>query len=110
MQDVTPPSKPKVNFGFEEYDDINYWWVEVNGEKGTDVYVKQNSKYVAGKWKYLGTLTEEKGFNLPFHLDYFPEIKKIYAGDIFSIRLVDDAGNKSEVVTTIAVKEDCTLY
>lgn len=106
VQDVTPPSKPKVDFFYENY----YWWIDVQGEKGTDVYVKQNSKHVTGKWKYLGTLTEDEGFNLFFELDNIPGIKKIYAGDTFTIRLVDDAGNKSKAATTTAVKEDCTLY
>ena len=72
--------------------------------------MKQNSKHVTGKWEYLGTLTENEGFNLFFELDKIPGIKKIYAGDTFSVRLVDDAGNKSKAATTKAAKEDCTFY
>lgn len=52
VKDVTPPEKPEVCFEFEN----DYSWITVEGEKGADVYVKQNSKHVKGKWKYLGTL------------------------------------------------------
>ena len=114
VQDVTPPSKPKIQFTFEDFvdsaDDIHYSSIDVDGEKGTDVYVKQNSKHVLGKWKYLGTLTEGNGYDLPFYLGGLPGIKKIYVGDTFSVRLVDDAGNKSKAVTTTVVKKEYTLY
>lgn len=102
---MTPPEKPEVCFEFEN----DYSWITVEGEKGADVYVKQNSKHVKGKWKYLGTLENEKGFNLVFDLDNLPDIRSIYAGDTFSVYLKDDAGNKSKVATTEAVKEDYIL-
>ncbi|MCI8876931.1 MAG: hypothetical protein HFI77_13105 [Lachnospiraceae bacterium] len=106
VKDVTPPEKPEVCFEFEN----DYSWITVEGEKGADVYVKQNSKHVKGKWKYLGTLENEKGFNLVFNLDNLPDIQSIYAGDTFSVYLKDDAGNKSKVATSEPVKEDYILY
>jgi len=51
----------------------------------------------------MGTLD---GMNLGFHVDDLPNITSIDVGDTFSIRLVDDAGNKSEIATTEAAKED----
>jgi hypothetical protein len=98
VKDVTSPKKPKVSFPF----DGNYSWIDVKGEIGCDVYVRQNGKKI-GKWKYIGTLD---GMNLGFHVDDLPDITSIDVGDTFSIRLVDDAGNKSEIATTEAAKED----
>lgn len=98
VKDVTPPKKPKVSFPF----DGNYSWIDVEGEIGCDVYVRQNGKKI-GKWKYMGTLD---GMNLGFHVDDLPNIASIDVGDTFSLRLVDDAGNKSEIATTKAAKED----
>ncbi len=99
VKDVTPPKKPKVSFPF----DNDYSWIDVEGEVGCDVYVRQNSKKKIGKWKYMGTLD---GMNLGFHVDDFSNITSINVGDTFSIRLVDDAGNKSEIATTEEAKGD----
>ncbi len=99
VKDVTPPRKPKVSFLL----DGDYSWIDVEGEVGCDVYVRRNSKKRAESWKYMGTLD---GMNLGFHVDDLPNIKSMDAGDTFSIRLVDDAGNKSQTVTTEAAKED----
>lgn len=99
VKDVTPPRKPKVSFPFDHIPS----WIDVEGETGCDVYVRQNSKKKTGKWKYMGTINR---WNLGFHVDDLPNITSIDAGDTFSVRLVDDAGNKSEIATTKAVKED----
>lgn len=99
VSDVTPPKKPKVSFTFED----DYTWIDVEGEVGCDIYIRQNGKKGTGRWKYMGTL---KGMDLGFHVDDLPNIMWIDAGDTFSIRLVDDAGNKSKIATTEAAKED----
>ncbi|EOS44512.1 hypothetical protein V1226_17385 [Lachnospiraceae bacterium JLR.KK009] len=99
VKDVTPPKKPEVAFTFED----DGTWIDVKGEVGCDIYIRHNSKKGTGRWKYMGTL---KGMDLGFHVDDLPNITWIDAGDTFSIRLVDDAGNKSKIATTEAVKED----
>lgn len=99
VKDVTPPKKPKVSFVFEGV----YNWVDVEGEIGCDVYVRKNSKKGTSKWKYMGTLDR---MYLGFHVDHLPNITFMDAGDTLSIRIVDDAGNKSQIATTEAVKED----
>lgn len=98
VKDVTSPRKPIVSFPFEG----DYSWIDVKGEIGCDVYVRKNGRK-AGKWKYMGTLD---GMDLGFHVDDLPNITSIDAGDTFSVRLLDDAGNKSEIATTEAAKED----
>lgn len=101
VQDVTPPKKPEVSFlGGKDWNG----WIDVEGEKGCDVYIRHNSGQKAGRWKYMGTLTDD----LPesFIIDIHANINSVYAGDTFSIRFVDDAGNKSKTVTTEEVKED----
>ena len=99
VKDATPPKKPEVAFTFG--DDCT--WIDVKGEVGCDIYIRHNSKKGAGKWKYMGTL---KGMDLGFHVDGLPGIMRVDAGDTFSIRLVDNAGNKSKIATTKAAKED----
>ncbi len=99
VKDVTPPKKPKVSFCFDD----DYSWIDVEGEIGCDVYVRKNSKGKAGKWKYMGTLD---GWNIGFHVDDLPNITSVDKGDTFSIRLVDDGGNKSGIATTKAAKKD----
>lgn len=99
VKDVTSPKKPKVSFPF----DGNYSWIDVKGEIGCDVYVRKNSKKGTSKWKYMGTLDR---MHLGFHVDHLPNITFMDAGDTLSIRIVDDAGNKSQIATTEAVKED----
>lgn len=96
--DVTPPKKPKVSFNFGYCD-----WLDVQGEQGCDVYIRHNGLNKTSKWKYLGTID---GNNLGFFIDDLAKIKSVDAGDTFSVRLVDDAGNKSKIATTEEVKED----
>ena len=104
VQDVTPPKKPEVSLLSILLGKAWNGWIDVEGEKGCDVYIRHNSGQKAGRWKYMGTLTDD----LPesFIIDMDTNIKSVYAGDSFSIRLVDDAGNKSKTVTTEEVKED----
>ncbi|MCM1256437.1 MAG: hypothetical protein NC307_01115 [Roseburia sp.] len=96
VQDVTAPAKPKIIM--EPNDDS----ITVKGEAGTDVYVKQVSTHEKNSWVKMGTMREkEETFSL-----FFSGISSAYAGDYYSIRLVDDAGNKSEVVNSGKVTED----
>jgi len=102
VQDVTAPAKPKVSFAFEDVWD----WIDVDGEDGCDVYVRQNRGQKTGKWKYVGTLSGAKS---TMYLSD-ANIGTCKKGDTFSFRLVDDAGNKSKIATTEPVKEDCPSY
>lgn len=96
VKDVTAPEKPKIVM--EE----NSAYIIVKGEVGTDVYVKQVSTHEKSGWRKLGTMHSKKeGFFLSVN-----GYHSAYAGDYYSIRLVDDAGNKSEVVNTGKVTED----
>lgn len=96
VKDVTAPNKPKI------YMEQNSDYIIIKGEVGTDVYVKQISEYEKDGWRKLGTLTQKKeGFFLCIN-GFF----SAHAGDYFAIRLVDDAGNKSEIVNTDKVTED----
>ena len=101
VKDVTPPRKPTISFIFESYQD--YGWLDVEGERGCDVYIRQNRKHKTGKWKRLGTLLGNYLGSDPFVLH--DVIKSIKTGDTFSVRLVDDAGNKSKIATTKEVGE-----
>ena len=101
VKDVTPPRKPAISFIFESYQD--YGWLDVEGERGCDVYIRQNRKHKTGKWKRLGTLLGNYLGSDPFVLH--DVIKSIKTGDTFSVRLVDDAGNKSKIATTKEVGE-----
>lgn len=96
VKDVTPPKKPEVSFS---PDDVR---ITVKGEVGTKVYIRQNSANVQGSWLYMGTMLEGK---CVFWL-YDAGISYAFAGDDFSVRLVDDAGNKSKSAKTGKIKED----
>ncbi|MCI8490226.1 MAG: hypothetical protein HFJ04_08300 [Lachnospiraceae bacterium] len=98
VQDVTPPKKPKVSFPFEK----DCTWIDVEGERGCDVYIRHNSRHKTGRWEYMGTL--ENTLPETFIIEDLVNIKSVDAGDTFSIRLVDDAGNKSKTATTEKVK------
>lgn len=98
VKDVTAPKKPKIIME-PNGDDII-----VKGEEGADVYVKQVSKYEKNSWIKMGTM---RGKREVFSL-FFSGISSAHAGDYYSIRLVDDAGNKSEVVNSGKVTEDIT--
>lgn len=99
VKDVTAPAKPKVGYVFEDISS----WINVEGEIGCDVYVRKNGSQKTGKWKYMGTIT---GMNPVFPLDHLANITSADKGDTFSIRLVDDAGNKSKIAITEPLKED----
>ncbi len=97
--DVTPPKKPKVSFAFDDC----YDWLDIEGERGCDVYIRQNRGNKKGRWKKLGTLL---GTYMGSDAFWLSDVEPVKDGDTFSIRLVDDAGNKSKTVTTEAMKGD----
>ena len=84
VKDVTPPGKPQILFPVDR-----------------EVYVKQNSNYEQGSYKYLGFMTR-KTVELELKRKV---IQKLHVGDTLSVRLVDDAGNISESVTTAPVEK-----
>lgn len=96
VEDVTAPAKPNIFFAEGETD------ITVKGEIGTKVYVKHNSTEMKSSWTYMGTMLEK---TYTFSLQN-AGISSVCAGDSFSIRLVDDAGNKSASAKTGKVKED----
>lgn len=98
VEDVTAPAKPDISLTEDDTD------IKVKGEIGTKVYVRQNSAKTSSSWTYMGTMLEN---TCTFWL-YNAGIRSAYAGDTYSVRLVDDAGNKSASAKTGKVKEDMT--
>ena len=111
VKDVTPPGKPQILFPVDreeydawpdyEYEASKYNMISISGEAGTKVYVKQNSNYEQGSYKYLGFMTR-KTVELELKRKV---IQKLHVGDTLSVRLVDDAGNISESATTAPVEK-----
>jgi len=111
VKDITPPGKPKISFPMDreeydawpdyEYEAAKYDVISVSGERGTKVYLKQNSNYEQGSYKYLGFMTRKTA---EFELNS-KVIQKLHVGDTLSVRLVDDAGNISEPAITAPVEK-----